>query len=776
MELSERLSIPIQNTPFRCRPLAFILAVFLLALFLFWVDLVLFFVFLAICLAFSVWALFFSKREKRGKSAMAYAVLAVLTLAVLLPLPSKITCARLTELKDEHTVKAVITDAYYEERFGCMYAARLVSVDGKSYDAGITLTFDSPTALFVYDTVEVVGEMSSTVEGVSSSERLRALSSQTYVNCEVSELKSVTNEAKGGFEYFVYRIRMGIGGYFSSLLTPETAAYAKALIIGESSELAGSLKTDMSALGISHILAVSGMHMSIIATIVAFIIERISYSRRIKSVTVIVGSVLFMTVAGFSPSVTRACVMLVISMTSVFFHGKSDSITSLFTAGAIICAADPSSVVSCGFLLSFFATLGIVLCALYAQRRAAYSLRSSRAGDMRLPFRILRYLLFSLLMTVCAMLFTAPVMALYFSRISFFAVAMNLIAVPMAFVSVVLSILVLVFGMIPYVGAFICLTFDKLYHAFRVLVKYLGDVLNATVSIEYWFFPICCALLVSILVFIWVKKITSPIAVISAFVSFAVIFSSSVLIHNAAVRDRVELRYYAVKSSEGFLLTSGTETYYVDVGNGGKSMPSLGAKDALEVYCGTKLDGYVITHYHSRHIGTLQRLMRETGVRTVYLPIPYTESEERTYEYIAKSVKNEYGTKIELYSRGAAVKLGKAELTISPGGNLERSSHPVMTLMFSVNDRAVAYIGSSVSEAPGWYFAEEYIAKSSAIIVGNEGPVQKESHKYQCFDKRSVVYLSEFEMLNEKVAFPNGKYVEMKAVDGTVRAVFSLSD
>jgi len=773
MRLSEKLSYPIENTPFYNRPLCFFCAVFLCSLFLIQMSAMLFGIFVALI---AVFAFVLAMRDKKMRpfcNPVPYLMLAAILLSVILPTVNILNYNKLSSLSGERTVKALVLDEYYEEQFGSLYRVELIEIDGERVLGNAVASFTFDPMLSVYDTVTVVAELSDARAGMSFFEQLSAKSANVCLLLDTKEFVSVTNEGRSGIRYEIYRLRNGIGARLDEVLSPKTAAYAKALLIGDKDGLGVTFRADMSALGISHILAVSGMHMSIIAMLMTFVANRFKTSRKLKSAIMIVGGLVFTAIAGFSPSVVRAAVMMTVGLLAVFFGGKSDSLTSLMLSGVIICAAEPLNVISCSFLLSFFATLGIVLCALYAESASRRRMYSSRVGDMRLSYALARKIAFSLLVTLCATLFTAPVLSLYFSEISYFSFVMNPVAIPMAFVSMLLTLFSLFFGKTAFAGAFICDIFDFIYLKFESFVHFVARNFTTTASLLHPFFKLCLIILLCSLVFMWIARVRNPLAVIAAFSVVALIYAGSLQAYTLVTDGRTELTYISSETSEGLLLNSGSDTVYIDIGNGGKSVPVLALEVAETDYYETGLDGFMLTHYHSDHIGTFKRLLREQRIKTLYLPVPENEKERIFCRELEKHA--EY-TEIVKYKRGEPLQLGQATVLTLPYTLIERSEHPVIAIKVSFGAKSVTYLGSSVSESEANAVAEKFISDTSAIILGRHGPVTKESDTYLSFNKETEIYLSPFEDTDEAKAFPSGSYTYLSPNnEGIAKARFRLA-
>ena len=771
-EISELLSSSLKNTPFYSRPLCFVSAVFLVLLFFRQSQIVTYVFVAALILAFAVFISVSGRDSKKFKNPLAYALVLIVILSAVLPIPNEVNYRKVTSLDGEVIVKAVVRDTYYEEAFGSSYVMQIKEIDGKRYFGNSEAVFHEQTDFSAYDTVTFTADISDARAALEGTDVLNAKSKELCVHLEVKSIKSVTNEARKGIAYFIDSIRYCIGDRLALVVDAPALGYAKALLIGDRSDLSDEFRTDMSALGVSHILAVSGMHMSMISMIAIFLAERARASRKTKSVLIILSSIAFMGIAGFSPSVNRAAIMLCISMLAVFAGGRSDVLTSLFFSCALICAISPESVLSCSLLLSFFATLGIALCAVYAESYAARKLYRSRAGDMKRAYAVIRCIAFSFLVTLCATLFTAPVMALYFGEISFFALIINPVAIPMAFGSMLLTVLVAVFADFPFVGAALGDILELLYSLFSSFAKVVSNNFTTSVSLRYPFFFVCIALLLSALIFLWIRKVRNPLALIAVFTVCAIVYASSIQIYGAVNSNKSEIIYLGSKTSEGFVVNSENKTMYIDVGNGSKVMPSMGVNYAKSEYYETYLDAYMLTHYHSAHIGTMKRMLIDVRIKTLYLPYPETENEKRFYENILMHTKE---CEIINFKRGEIVRFGDIKVQMSDYCLLERSGHPVMIMKISANERAITYLGSSASESGEVFSAERFIAESDVIICGNHGPSPREDLKYYSYGSDMKVYLSPFGELDEEIAFRDGSYHFLQTdEDGTLKAKFSF--
>lgn len=774
MTFLSKLSAPLRKSPFYARPMALFCAVFIAVILLIKLSYAWFFVFIAAAVIYSVLVLFITRARLGVRTSLALLMLLAVILGVAFSVPGEVSIMRARAACGESkTVKMTVTETLYEEPFGSAYYVSVSEIDGKRVKVGGTLELTEQYELSEYETVTVVGDVSFAYSEAFGAELYNLKSKGLCLNIVSVDIVTVTHEEYGSINHLIYKWRTLVGNRFDDLLGARAGAYAKALITGERGGLTDEFRRDMSAIGVSHILAVSGMHTSIIAAIIGMIADKIKTARKPKSVAIAAFAFAFMITAGFSPSVVRAVIMLIISLSAVFFGRRSDSITALFISGAIICGASPNTALSCSFLLSFFATLGLVLCASAASRGLSKRFYASREGDMRLPMRLLRAFLSSVAVSICATLFTAPVLSVYFSEISYFAVIANLVAVPCAFVSVSVAVLVLILGNIPIFGGALAAVFKAVYYVLSSFAAFCSDNLETSLSLEYPFFTVILILVASAMLFMRINGIRSPSALVAVLLSASLIFTTSVQVYSVTRSDESEVTYLSDKNSEALVVSSGSETVLIDIGRGGKSVPTLGLEVMMTEYYETRPDALVLTHYHNLHISTVRYLIRNYRMKRVYLPVPENDADKRTYKTMEK-----YLTEAETvtYYRGEEIGIGNLTVATSEFTMLERSTHPVITVSVSDGKRSLLWLGSSVTESEIAVSANRLISESSVVILGRHGPTEKENIPYVTVTPGvTEIFLSPYSAADVVKLFGGVYSKTMTAdADGIVKEIFKF--
>lgn len=222
-------------------------------------------------------------------------------------------------------------------------------------------------------------------------------------------------------------------------LTPEDDAILSALILGERQDMGPGLREPFLRTGLGHILAVSGLHIGLIAWITFFFFKwlltrsyRLILRINVRKWTAFLTCfpvIAYACLAGFQVSCQRAMIMALVFFASVILDREKDVWSTLALAALIVLALDPTALFSITFQLSFGAVLGILWLTSPFMAGMAGPLKSESAAR-RLFKRIKIYLLGLACICLTAQLFLLPVTVYYFHRISPVAVFANMTAIP----------------------------------------------------------------------------------------------------------------------------------------------------------------------------------------------------------------------------------------------------------------------------------------------------------------------------------------------------------
>ena len=253
-----------------------------------------------------------------------------------------------------------------------------------------------------------------------------------------------------------------------------------AMTVGDRNYLSSALRSAYRGAGLSHVLVVSGLHVSILcgdilSSLLPYEWEQSYRRRRYRAIFKALLAVLLAGVTGFTPSVCRAAVAVWVSALGVWVYGASDVLTSLAAAGILMTARNSYAVCDIGFELSFAAVLGTLAGAeLSRHLHALFAAHATRKKKPSVLQRILRHVRSSLTETVCigvcASAAAFPVLVLRGLSVSIYAVLSGVAVLWMVKPMMLLGLGTAFAGLVPAAG--------PLYTMIGKAAEFLTGLLN----------------------------------------------------------------------------------------------------------------------------------------------------------------------------------------------------------------------------------------------------------------------------------------------------------
>lgn len=226
------------------------------------------------------------------------------------------------------------------------------------------------------------------------------------------------------------------------------ASLAAGILLGTRSRLPADLRDDMNSTGTSHLVAVSGQNVMLVAGLLIAVLTT-SVGRRRAAWLALAAIVAYAALVGAQPSVVRAAIMGCLYVMSIALGRQNTAAITLLLAAALMTAVSPQIVHDISFQLSFAAALGLILLAPLLRDRLEAAL-----GARAVRFPLVQPAVELAAVTVAAIVFTIPLTAVNFHRISLVAPVANLFAVP-AFLAVAATAAVTaVAGLLPGTAAY----------------------------------------------------------------------------------------------------------------------------------------------------------------------------------------------------------------------------------------------------------------------------------------------------------------------------------
>ncbi len=159
----------------------------------------------------------------------------------------------------------------------------------------------------------------------------------------------------------VEKIRLKLFNRIKKLYDEENSQFLNGILLGKSDEISDDIKLNFRNSGISHVLAISGMHISYIVLGIMFILEKIIKSNKLKNYIIVILLFVFSLLTGFSVSCVRACIMNSMIFISTNLYRKNNFYVSLIFSFIVVIMINPFNIFNVGMWLSYFGTLAIVL-------------------------------------------------------------------------------------------------------------------------------------------------------------------------------------------------------------------------------------------------------------------------------------------------------------------------------------------------------------------------------------------------------------------------------
>ena len=417
----------------------------------------------------------------------------------------------------------------------------------------------------------------------------------------------------------IENLRIAMSEAVSRAFSPDEAALIRGILFGDKT-ISDRVQALFSDAGISHVLAVSGLHVGFLFAAVAWLLSLIKLKEKYYFAVLLPLLAFYIVLTGISSSVVRASLMLTAVVLGRVVKRSYDMLSGIAVAAMIILIVSPAQLFAAGFQMSFGAVIGI--CFFY--KPICYCIKKH--------FKEPGVLLSALVMTLCATVGTLPVTLYHFQTVNLIGFFANPIVVPIVGVLLTICLITVplmtllpplssVLAFVPSLIAKIILVITNFFASFDFLRFHRG-------MLNIWELAILAIVMLVIAGYFNLKRL-KPTIIASALVSVCIIG----FVITATLPKPFSVTYLDVGQGDAALVeTPSGGAYLIDGGGYEDSwqetvsrvpisdkvlLPALYSKNI------TRLDGIFISHNHKDHAQGIEEILTKMPVENIYITPKY---------------------------------------------------------------------------------------------------------------------------------------------------------
>ena len=526
--------------------------------------------------------------------------------------------------------------------------------------------------------------------------------------------------------YPVAHLRQSMLNMISRLFPDDVEAFARALLLGDDSDIDYELNTIFKVTGIRHIIAVSGLHVSILFGFIYLITARKRLLTALVGVPLVL---LFAAVAGFTPSVVRASIMHILMVIAALFDREYDAPTALSFAGFMVLATEPLAVTSVGFQLSFGCVAGILL--FYSPIRS-YLLHEKRLGRYKKkPFigSAVRGLASSVAVSLAAVSLTTPLCAYYFGAVSLISPLTNLLTLWMVTIVFYGIMAACAVGLVSFaagqtVAWVIAWGIRYIVEVCGLLAKFpLAAVYTQSLNIVIWL--VFLYILLALLLIVRRKRpaLTASLAVMGL---CAALLASWI----PPMTDPCRMTVLDVGQGQSIILQSEGRTFLVDCGGSyADDAADIAAEKLLSMGI-SRIDGLILTHYDTDHAGGTEQFLSRIQVDLLILPRWQEEGRFRDYPnvyWVEKDTVLEYDS---------------SKLTVFTSETSNSGNESSLCVLFQAGDCDILITGDRSAAGERKLLEKTELPRLEVLVAGHHGSKNSTCDELLDATKPQVVVIS----------------------------------
>ena len=484
-------------------------------------------------------------------------------------------------------------------------------IDGKPTKYAVTVYFTDGSAPQPEDTVSVTASEVFCSAKRDSRFFYHTLSNGTWLSAfAVGGIRISEPESRSPL-FRLKELRRYVTDKAKAYMSADLAAVSTAIVTGDRAEIPDEIQTSFRKSGISHLFAVSGMHLSLWTGLLFALLQKRSRVRLIPNLLALAFIWLYAAFTGFSPSVIRAGIMLSLLCVAGVIRKHADPLNSLGLAAAVMLTVNPWLAGNVSFLLSFTATFAIVgIFPLFGERKYSRKIIKNELLSKKEE----------LLLGVTVLFATLPCSAYFFGYLPALAPVMSLLCTPIAVLMMVSSA---VGAALP--GGWLLTRW--VYTVSAALTNAIVKLTEKAAALEFTILPlretyiaVWFAVAVAVLLLLRFWKKSSPAALLNTLLAIGAAALATGLIFTAATAKDYTLMIPDAGNGTMISVVSGTGARSLVLGCGGDYEAFAETKDFLQSKTAFSPDFAVVPRAGKPETENLANLLKALPPDNLILP------------------------------------------------------------------------------------------------------------------------------------------------------------
>lgn len=331
-----------------------------------------------------------------------------------------------------------IVDIETKSDDGYIYTVRTSSIDLPGTPQNIRLKVKSKAKIYAdcYDNIS--GMLSFYSYAENGFDSFGDYGDGIYIRASLINYDVISNDNKP-LNYYIIKLRLKIKEIIEDNLDGEKAGLALSIFTGDKRTLSENINDSFRVCGLSHMTAVSGLHISLICVFIYSVLKFLRTPNILSTVITLVILLIYSGVADYSKSVIRAGIMITVMLLSRLFNNKADTLNSLGFAVFIICL-NPFAVTDASAVLTSSAVIGLSVI------KPAFDEYIKPKNSM------IKYFYDGLFTGASVLIAVFPAMWLFFGNVSILSIILNIIAVPVMQIALISVFLLCLFCGVPFLA------------------------------------------------------------------------------------------------------------------------------------------------------------------------------------------------------------------------------------------------------------------------------------------------------------------------------------